>query len=195
MKKIHFIFIACLMALLTASCSSKNESDTVTVSESSSDTDPVDFNSGDRMISPKQLDELILNPDDLTSGEAVGALYYLHTLIQKSTNEVKRDETMRKFVDLYGIVMDINSDNIHTAIRKLQSAKGVDLQSIYEDYRTTLQVGDEIAPGADELEENAADATITTVNDETGQETASSTTAPTSSPATAPEATITTVGE
>ncbi len=195
MKKIHILFIACAMALPMVSCNSKSESDTVTATESSSDTDPVDFNSGDRMISPKQLDELILNPDDLTSGEAVGALYYLHTLIQQSTNGVKRDETMRKFVDLYGIVMDINSDNIHTAIRKLQSAKGVDLQSIYEDYRTTLQVGDEVAPGADELDENAADATITTVNDETEQEAASSTTAPTTSPATAPEATSATAGE
>lgn len=190
MKKINILFIACLMALPTASCGSKSESDTVTVSESSSDTDPVDFNSGNRMISPKQLDELILNPDDLTSGEAVGALYYLHTLIQESTSGVKRDETMRKFVDLYGIVMDINSNNIHTAIRKLQSTKGVDLQSIYEDYRTTLQVGDDVAPGADELEENAADATITTVNDETGQATSSTT-----SPETVPETTITTAGE
>lgn len=175
MKSKSFILIAAALflggsSIFMSSCR-KSADDTVVEHPDvdDADIDPVDFQHGANAISVQQLDQLILMPDDLTPGQAVGALKMLDDQIRGSQG-AKRDETMRKFVDLYGIMLDIHGDNMRKAFKRLKERSGVDLETIYGDYSTTLIVGDEAGGG--DMEEEMPQAEISTVNDQPSEQSA-----------------------
>lgn len=142
MKFLKILCIAAVASLLTTACGSKNNSDgNVDYSASSADIDPVDFQHGTDKITAEQLHELILTPDDLKPGQAIGALNYLNTLILQASGQ-KKDELMREFVDLYGIVAEAHPDDIAESVQRLKNRSGIDLKAIFEDYSLTLRVGD-----------------------------------------------------
>lgn len=168
-KALNIMATACLIAstsFAVSSCRHNSSEETIERPDvDEKDLDPVDLENGTDAITIEQLNELILNPDDLTPGKAVGALKMLHGQIGQSEG-ARREETMRKFVDLYGILMDIHGDNLRTSIRRLKSNSGVDLETIYADYAATLNVGDEIGGDAAEDAAETPQAEITTVNDQ-----------------------------
>ncbi len=150
---------------------------------------PVDYQSGPDAITPEQLDELILNADDLGAGEAAGALDYLRVLAENARGKA-REEIMRKFVDLYGIVLDNHGDELRGSLNQLRGKTGVDIKEVYDDFSATLRVGDQDGAGnPDEAKKVEADsAEITTANDGNTAEPQEATAA------TEPEAVISTSG-
>lgn len=143
--------IAAATAALTA-CGGKNDTDNVTVDVTSEEIEPVDFEHGAHTLSVAQLDSMTNYPDDMTPGEAVGALEYMHHLTQKS-NGTRRLVLMRKYKDFYDIVLGNYGDEFRKAIGKLQSQDSLDLSRIYDDYANVLSTGDDVAGGigADEV--------------------------------------------
>ena len=189
MKLTKILCIAASAAVLATSCGSKNNTDeSVEYTVASGDILPVGYQNGPDRITPEQLHELILMPDDLTPGQAVGALNYLNTLIQSATGN-QRDVLMREFVDFYGIVAEAHPDEVRDAIQKLKKRSGIDLKTIFDDYSLTLRVGDDDGTGDPEAEQTAPKPdTVATPNAETEAAT------PTSIDV-EPEATISTFGE
>lgn len=129
-----------------------------------SETDPVDFEHGSRMLSIAQLDSITNYPDDMTAGEAAGALVYLHHSVEKSSG-TKRLVAMRKFNDFFNIVLDNHGDDLRASVAKIRQRYNIDLQKIYEDYATTLAMGDEEGSGADDQSQKVD--TIKTFSDST----------------------------
>lgn len=204
--KLLSIFAAAVMISATTftitSCRSSSSGDNIERPDvNDKDLDPVDYENGANALSIEQLNELIMNADDLTPGQAVGALKMLNTQVNKSEG-AKRDETMRQFVDLYGILLDIHGDNMKKAIKRLKDKSGVDLETIYADFAATLNVGDETGGGTEDgdvAEEAPKTEVATDDNSEkveeptaTPDETKPNSTEPTT---TEPEATISTVGD
>lgn len=165
-KSIILIAAALLMGsstILLSSCGKKSGKDAATDHPvvADADLDPIDYEHGANAITPDQLNEIIMMPDDLTPGQAAGALLMLSDRIS-GLGGTKRVENMRNFVDLYGIMIDIHGDNMRTALQRLKKNTGIDLETIYADYTSMLKVGDEA--GASDPDE--VQATISTVNDE-----------------------------
>lgn len=196
-KRILNIFAAAILiggtSFAISSCRSNSTEETVEHPDvADADLDPVDLEHGANAVSAEQLEEIILNPDDMTPGKAVGALKMLNTQISEATGP-KREEIMRKFVDLYGIVLEIHGDNLRTAMNRLKKSSGIDIEAIYADYSTTLKVGDEVGGGdAEDTETPKAD--ITTVNETTDDAETPTETPATTQPEAEPEATISTFG-
>lgn len=178
-----------IVALFFTSCGNKNAETADVDYTATNGPAPVDLQNGPNAITPEQLDELILNADDLEAGEAVGALDYLRSLAEAARGK-NREIIMRKFVDLYGIALDNHSDNLRGSINQLRGKTGVDLRAVYEDFSSTLRVGDQDGAGSpEEANKIAADsAEITTANDDAA---VSSTDAAPSEP----EAVISTTGD
>ncbi|MCM1292921.1 MAG: hypothetical protein NC111_03490 [Bacteroides sp.] len=171
MKRLFIILSAITLVFSNFSCSSSNsDGSESTANASSKETDPVDYERGPEQITAGQLDQLILSPDDLTPGQAAGALKMLSTIIGQ-TSGTPREETMRKFVDLYGIMLDIHGDNMYEAFDKMKRTFGVDIQNLYADYSTTLKVGDDTGAGDPEEAQESEETTITTAGDSTATST------------------------
>lgn len=141
-RKIFSLIIAAALTAGLMSCGSKDSSSDDSWADSSSETDPVDFEHGSRMLSAAKMDSITNFPDEMTAGEAAGALVYLHHATEKATGR-KRLESMRKFNDFFNIVLDNHGDNLRASIAKLRQHNGIDLQKIYEDYAGALAMGDE----------------------------------------------------
>lgn len=156
-----------LLAGAAISFTGCGSSDSSTGDESGStvsETDPVDFEHGSHMLSIAQLDSITNYPDDMTAGEAAGALVYLHHSVEKSSG-TKRLVAMRKFNDFFNIVLDNHGDDLRASVAKIRQRYNIDLQKIYEDYATTLAMGDEEGSGADDQSQKVD--TIKTFSDST----------------------------
>lgn len=143
--KLRLIFsltVAAILATGMTACGSKDTSSNDDWSDASAETDPVDFEHGSRMLSAAKMDSITNFPDEMTSGEAAGALVYLYHKTEKATGR-KRLESMRKFNDFFNIVLDNHGDDMRASIAKLRQHHGIDLQKIYEDYAGILAMGDE----------------------------------------------------
>lgn len=126
-------------AILLAACSRGNGADGSEVAASNSDTNPVDL---EALYTPNQLDSITNYPDDMTAGEAAGALKYLYHAVTSSSGNA-RAIAMRKFSDFYGIVYGNHGSTLLEALSRLNDKEGLDLKAIYDDYTNTLSVGDE----------------------------------------------------
>ena len=72
---------------------------------------------------------------------------------------------MRKFNDFFNIVLDNHGDDLRASVAKIRQRYNIDLQKIYEDYATTLAMGDEEGSGADDQSQKVD--TIKTFSDST----------------------------
>lgn len=151
-----------------SACGSKNNTDADANYNGTNGPAPVDLRNGPEAVTPEQLDEMILYADDLDAGHAVGALDYLRILAGEARGKA-REVIMRKYVDLYGIVLDNHGDDLRGSINQLRDATGIDLKTVYDDFASTLRVGDQDGAGSPEeaLRLQADSAKITTVNDDT----------------------------
>lgn len=102
------------------------------------------------------IDNLALNADDLEPREAVAVLVgYLE--IEKEAQAAHKHkvvlETIRKFVDVYDIVISNHGDKMCDAIRRNASSTGIDLTTVASQFRNRLHgvdegSGTEAAPAA-----------------------------------------------
>lgn len=145
---------AALLTLAAAACGTNNDNgtDTATADVTRRTTDPVDFEHGDRHLTPQQLDSLVNHPDDLTPGEAAGALKHLYNRVNQ-TSGTKREVAMRNFKDFYDIMIENHGNDFRAAIEKYRRSDTLDFAKIYDDYATVLIVGDDTYGGisADDL--------------------------------------------
>ena len=187
MKLIPAIAIFFSILSLTA-CGNKNNGESDTSYTSANGPEPINYREGPDAVSPEQLDEMILMADDLGPAEATGALDYLHALAEEKSGKA-REVIMRKFVDLYGIALDNHGDQLRGSINRLYGRTGVDLKAVYEDYSSTLRVGDNDGAGnPDEVIEQKPDSAQITTTDHSEPTSADPETSE-------PEAVITTSGE
>lgn len=85
------------------------------------------------------LDSLALNADDLTPAQAVNLLLGYVDIQKNATSFRTKIITMRKFVDVYDIVMNNYGDEFRSVIRKAADRdNGVDLKEISLEFRDKL---------------------------------------------------------
>lgn len=100
-------------------------------------------------FSVQQLDSMaVASVDYLTPGQAARVLTYYSELIEKGSSKV-RWETMRKFKDVYNIVLSNNRSTFHSALKNNKRTTGVDLEALYEQYDgklTSYDEGSGVAP-------------------------------------------------
>lgn len=124
--------------LIAAGCGKKSDNVTVDVTDAEVDMEIVDYEHGMSKLTPKQLDSLAVNAiDELQPGQAVGVLMYYSDIVNDSRGS-KRWETMRKYRDVYDIVLGNYGSDFRAAVDKARSEKGVDLAQIYDAYAGRL---------------------------------------------------------
>lgn len=97
----------------------------------------------DNDLSVQQLDSMAVTAVDyLTPGQAARVLTYYSELIDKGSSKV-RWETMRKFKDVYNIVLSNNRSTFHSALKNNKHTTGVDIEALYEEYDGKLNSYDE----------------------------------------------------
>lgn len=100
-------------------------------------------------LSVQQLDSMaVASVDYLTPGQAARVLTYYSELIDKGSSKA-RWETMRKFKDVYNIVLSNNRSTFHSALKSNKRTTGVDLEALYEQYDgklTSYDEGSGVAP-------------------------------------------------
>lgn len=109
------------------------------------------------------IDNLALNADDLEPREAVAVLVgYLE--IEKEAQAAHKHkaalETIRKFVDVYDIVISNHGDKMRDAIRRNASSTGIDLTAVASQFRNRLHGVDE-GSGTEAAPAAATDSTAT----------------------------------
>lgn len=149
-------------AVVLAACGGKKESGAV---ENAETIDLTDYTPGHAVQMWDKIDSLALNADDLSPEDAVNVLLAYVEIERDESNankaKVKR-ETMRKFVDVYDIVMGNYGNDFRGAIDKARRATDLDLSTIAADYRGRLSEYDEGAgiESAPAVEKEKSDTTV-----------------------------------
>lgn len=157
--------LACILLGASACGNRSKNDDGATLVVSGGGTDPVDFEHGATKIPPARLDSLINFPDEMSAGEAVGALEYIYHKVQRARG-TKRMVLMRQFKDFYDISLGNHGSDLRAAIEKLRRSDTLDLAVAYDDFANVLVVGDEA--GGDDGMTVVAD-TIRTYGDTTAK--------------------------
>ncbi len=89
------------------------------------------------------LDSLALNADDLTPQQAVNLLMGYVELQRSTTSTRAKVVTMRKFVDVYDIVMNNYGDKFRAQIRDAAGKDNINLKEVSLEYREKLSGYDE----------------------------------------------------
>lgn len=108
--------------------------------------DLTDYTPGHAVQMSDKIDSLALNADDLSPEDAVNVLLAYVEIEQFADNESatkKKRETMRKFTDVYDIVMGNHGNDFRAAIDKARRSTDVDLTTIASAYRERLADYDE----------------------------------------------------
>jgi len=132
------ILVAVLTMLTAASCSNSKSGSSQTQVET---IDVSDFTGNNALSATRSIDSMALQADFLTSQEGVSVLVGLSE-IAKSKQGNERLEYMRKYLDTYDILTS-RGDEFAQAIASSKSSTGIDLQSIFNQYRDTLNEEDD----------------------------------------------------
>lgn len=156
----YSIVVASAVALVA--CGGKKENGAV---ENAETIDLTEYTPGHAVQMSDKIDSLALNADDLSPDDAVNVLLAYVEIERDESNankaKVKR-ETMRKFADVYDIVMGNYGNEFRAAIDKARRTTELDLSAIAADYRERLSdydegAGIESAPAA---QKEKADTTV-----------------------------------
>lgn len=142
MKTLRFFRYTLVAALVVSMCSCKgNQSSNIGDTEIDEIEQAVSGSSAARSME-MHVDSLALMADDLTPSEAVQVLVTYMRIHEdaKANNNSKRDlETMRKFVDVYDIVMTVNSDEMRPAFDKVaRRNSSLNIHAAAKEYRSLL---------------------------------------------------------
>lgn len=122
---------------LFCSCSSKSDN------KESSATEVIateDFSLHNAPVSV--LDSLALNADDLSPQQAVNLLNGYVEIYSNSSSAKTKAVTMRKFVDVYDILISNYGDEFRSAVSRAAN-EDINLRDISQDFRTKLAGYDE----------------------------------------------------
>ncbi len=161
---LQHISICLATAALTLLCScggkqsgkASEQVETITVVEHDSLRDAVSRH--DRKTVKSMADELALNADDLSPQQAVSVLmgfYDLHLQYSRERKMKSDMETMRKFVDVYDIVISNHGDDFRSALEATREIyPDADFITVYKDFTEKLSQYDgswlsDTAPVAD----------------------------------------------
>lgn len=137
----YSIVVASAVALVA--CGGKKENGAV---ENAETIDLTEYTPGHAVQMSDKIDSLALNADDLSPEDAVNVLLAYVEIERDESNanktKVKR-ETMRKFADVYDIVMGNYGNEFRAAIDKARRTTELDLSAIVTDYRERLAEYDE----------------------------------------------------
>ena len=145
--RFFYSVIISAVAVAFASCGGSSKETTVTVDTvAAGEVEVNQMLNGGAVKMSETIDNLALNADDLEPREAVAVLVgYLE--IEKNAQEANKRklvlETMRKFVDVYDIVMLNHGNDMRSAISRNASATGIDLSVIAGEFRDRLHGVDE----------------------------------------------------
>lgn len=153
--KIKNILSVSLVAVVVflSSCGRANDETTAvvdTISSEAVDTDPVDYDFGDKKIDKSKMDSITNHPDEMSPGEAAGALVYLYHSVERASG-TSRVIAMRKFMDFYNIVLDNHGDDLRSSIAKVSKKQNINISRIYEEYAAALSHGDEGGASIDDV--------------------------------------------
>lgn len=142
MKILKFFRYALVAALVFSMDSCKgNQSSNIGDTEIDEIEQAVSGSSAARSME-MHVDSLALMADDLTPPEAVQVLVTYMRIHEdaKANNDSRRDlETMRKFVDVYDIVMSVNSDEMRPAFDKVaRRNSSMNIHAAANEYRSLL---------------------------------------------------------
>lgn len=144
--KIALISLAVSVGTAFYACGSSEDNSTTveetTVVAEEDETEPVDFDHGEQKMNKSQMDSITNHPDEMSAGEATGALLYLYRSVEKSSGST-RMIAMRKFIDFYNIVLSNHGNDLRSSIKKVNKKENIDLSKIYETYAAMLSSGDE----------------------------------------------------
>lgn len=143
MKKIFIAGLVGALLSLTAACGNGHrDSDTDAAVESSSEALTSAMESGDIAAVAAAADSMALYLDELTPDENVALLL---AFLQLHNDAVKRGdrngdlEIIRKYVDVYGIVVDENPEDMRAAFaRAMDVNPKVDFEAAFKEFRLAL---------------------------------------------------------
>lgn len=134
----RYLALVLTSMFIVAGCGKKSDNVTVEVTRSDEDIEIADYEHGVSKLTQRQLDSLAVNAiDELQPGQAVGVLMYYADIVNESRGG-KRWETMRKFRDVYDIVLSNHGSDFRAAVDKIRLEKGVDLAKTYDVYAGRL---------------------------------------------------------
>lgn len=137
MRHTYAYAIAVAITLSLAACGSKNTDSSATTEVT--DIDVTEFTNGHASEHSAEIDSLALNADELTADEGARVLIGYYEMAKESSEAGRQKttmETMRKFVDVYDIVLGNHGNDFRNAIAKLRSI--VDLAATATEYRERL---------------------------------------------------------
>lgn len=166
MKKIVYILIAVAFASLFAACS-KNSSSASDAEIAEIEASVADVTTSREKMS--HIDSLALMADDLTPSEAMEVLLAYMRIINnaKATDNTQLQlETMRKYVDVYDIVLGADRSGMTDAFARLARHNAtLDLAVAAKDYRAYLadyadgQISEDGSAATEEAPKAATDST------------------------------------
>ena len=172
MRILHIatIFVA---AITLGACGRSVEKKQIvtTVVDTVTTTQEVDVNqmlNGGASKMSETIDNLALNADDLEPREAVAVLVGYLEIEKEAQSSHKHKvvlETIRKFVDVYDIVISNHGDKMRDAIRRNASSTGIDLTTVASQFRNRLHGVDE-GSGTEAAPAAPADSAVTDSPDE-----------------------------
>lgn len=122
---------------LFSGCSSKSDS------QETSATETISTEETSLLHAPASvLDSMALNADDLTPQQAVNLLTGYVEIYRNSSSAKTKAVTMRKFVDVYDILISNYGDEFRNAVSRAANEE-TNLRDISQDFRTKLAGYDE----------------------------------------------------
>lgn len=124
-------------ACLFCSCSSKSDNNESSATEVIA-TEDISLHNAPVSV----LDSLALNADDLSPQQAVSLLNGYVEIYRNSSSAKTKAVTMRKFVDVYDILISNYGDEFRAAVSRAAN-EDINLRDISQDFRTKLAGYDE----------------------------------------------------